>query len=100
MCGSLSGVIYLKLYGREVKNNVIGLFLIDNETALAYAVVTQPIQVAVDASHSSFQLYKSGIYDDPECSTTGIDHTMLLVGYGTTDEGQAYWILKNSWGEL
>ena len=62
-------------------------------------MVTEPIQVAVDASHSSFQFYQSGVYDEPMCSTTGIDHYMLLVGYGTTDEGQAYWILKNSWGE-
>jgi len=61
-------------------------------------VTKEPIQVAVDASLSSFQLYKSGIYDDPACSTMGIDHYMLLVGYGTTDEGQEYWILKNSWG--
>ena len=81
-------------------DDIASLFFTDNETALAYAVVMQPIQVAVDASHSSFQLYKSGIYDEPECSTTGLDHTMLLVGYGTTDDGQAYWILKNTWGQL
>ena len=81
-------------------DDIASLFFTDNETSLAYAVVMQPIQVAVDASHTSFQLYKSGIYDEPECSTTRLDHTMLLVGYGTTDDGQAYWILKNTWGQL
>ena len=59
----------------------------------------QPVQVLVDASHSSFQMYKSGVYDDPDCSTSGLDHTMLLVGYGTAEDGKDYWILKNSWGE-
>ncbi len=23
---------------------------------------------------------------------------MPVVGYGTTEEGEAYWLLKNSWG--
>ena len=85
---------------KETMDDIASLFFTDNETSLAYAVVMQPIQVAVDASHSSFQLYRNGIYDEPECSTTGLDHTMLLVGYGTTDDGQAYWILKNTWGQL
>jgi len=63
------------------------------------ALTLQPIQVVVKADLLSFQLYKSGVYDDPDCTAADIDHSMLLVGYGTTDEGVAYWILKNSWGE-
>ena len=72
---------------------------VGNETALAVAVTMEPIQVSVDAHHESFQLYKSGVYDNPECSSTKVEHSMLLVGYSATSNGQEYWILKNSWGE-
>jgi cathepsin L len=56
-----------------------------------------PSAVAIDASQTSFQLYKTGIYNEPACSSSWLDHAVTLVGYGS-DSGTAFWIVKNSWG--
>ena len=56
-----------------------------------------PAAIAIDASHWSFQLYSSGIYNEPSCSSQYLDHAVGCVGYGK--EGLlSYWIIRNSWG--
>lgn len=71
-----------------------------DEEALKKAVATiGPISVAMDAKHSSFHHYREGVYTEEECSSTRLTHAVLVVGYGTDEQNQDYWLIKNSWGE-
>ncbi|XP_030637183.1 cathepsin K [Chanos chanos] len=71
-----------------------------NERALASALVKAgPVSIGIDATLSTFQFYKRGVYYDRNCNQEDINHAVLLVGYGVTTKGKKYWIVKNSWGE-
>jgi hypothetical protein len=61
-----------------------------SEAALLAGVQAGPVSVAVEASQSVFQFYKSGIIDSAACGTS-VDHAVLVVGYGTN-----FWKMKNS----
>lgn len=66
-----------------------------NTESLKKAVAKQPVAVAIEADHLSFQLYHSGVYEG-NCGNS-LDHGVLIVGYGTLNNND-YWIVKNSWG--
>ncbi|PWA75033.1 Cysteine peptidase, asparagine active site-containing protein [Artemisia annua] len=66
----------------------------NNESALLKAGAMQPVSVTIDASNIRF--YSSGV-SSGTCGTQ-LNHAVTVVGYGTTDDGMKYWLVKNSWG--
>tara|TARA_B100000242_G_C43035674_1_gene482837 strand:+ start:1057 stop:2019 length:963 start_codon:yes stop_codon:yes gene_type:complete len=69
----------------------------DDVNGLFHATATVgPISVAIDAE-DDMMMYASGIYQSKTCSTTQLDHGVLVVGYGMTNDGKKYYIIKNSW---
>ena len=74
----------------------------DEEEMKEFLIENGPFIVAFNSV--PLQTYRRGIIDLPEekCPKSGINHSGLLVGYGT-ENGIDYWIVKNSlgrsWGE-
>jgi len=71
-----------------------------DEKGLQQAVYQQVVSTAVDVT-SAFQFYKSGVFDDPTC-TTQLNHGMTVIGWGHVASGGAdvpYWQLRNMWSQ-
>lgn len=69
---------------------------IKSEAALQQALVEAgPISVGLNAD--GFKSYSHGVFHG-NCHGD-INHALLLVGYGLDQDGQEYWLIKNSWGK-
>lgn len=54
-----------------------------------------PMSVAFEVPNSFFS-YKDGIY---KCNGRAVGlHAVVAEGYGTSDKGECFWIVRNSWG--
>jgi cathepsin L len=68
-----------------------------NQFFLKEAVSRGPVSIAIEADTRLFQFYSGGIITDTMCGES-LDHGVLVVGYGE-EQGEKYWLVKNSWGE-
>jgi len=72
--------------------------VVDVETnsveALKTALVGRPVSISVNAG--KLQHYANGVVHNP-CETMSHNHAIVTVGYGT-DNGDAYFKVRNSWG--
>jgi cathepsin F len=70
----------------------------NEEDMAAYLVQHGPIAIALDAT--PLLDYQGGVLNPgPDgCSTTVLDHALLIVGYGVASDSTPFWIIKNSWG--
>lgn len=73
-----------------------------DEEALMEALYTHgPLSVGVNAEYD-FVFYAEGVYREVRCGVKvrDLDHAVVLVGYGTSGEGEDFWIVKNSWSKF
>ena len=70
----------------------------NNQIELQAAVAQGPVSVAIEADTSIFQFYADGVLKNENCGVA-LDHGVLIVGYGEENNGDMYWLVKNSWGQ-
>ena len=73
---------------------------VDEDEIKEFLYMTGPLAIAINAN--PLQTYISGILDvnSSQCPTSGINHAVLLVGYGVdATTGMKYWIIRNTWGK-
>lgn len=70
----------------------------NSTSALINAVLLQPVAVGIAADGSTFQNYGSGVITANSDCEIGINHAVLVTGFGTDpSSGLDYWTVKNSW---
>ncbi len=67
----------------------------NNPAQIKAALNNGPVSIALAAGNNGFQSYRSGVYNGAGCGTQ-IDHAVVAVGWG--NNGQDYFIIRNSWG--
>ena len=99
----------LKVYHVKNYKYIGGYYGACNEAAMMDDIYHfGPIVIALNAPSDLFY-YSGGVYDAKDEDRADWDitknsrwektnHAVTCIGWGETDEGKKYWIIKNSWG--
>jgi cathepsin L len=70
----------------------------DEEELKAVVGTIGPVTVTITTDFS-WDLYREGVYYNGDCMNTDeiFNHAVVVIGYGSED-GEDYWLVKNSWG--
>ncbi|KAJ6956782.1 hypothetical protein NC652_007751 [Populus alba x Populus x berolinensis] len=67
----------------------------DPDSIMAEIYKNGPVEVAFTV-YEDFAHYKSGVYKHITGGMMG-GHAVKLIGWGTSEDGEAYWLLANQW---
>ncbi|KRW99272.1 hypothetical protein PPERSA_08398 [Pseudocohnilembus persalinus] len=81
--------VFIEEYGTLKKNN--------EKEIMSEIMARGPISCSM-FSTPTFHQYSGGVYYEDIDDSYGTNHLIQLLGWGTTDDGEDYWIGRNSWG--
>ena len=77
-------------------SSIVDLSSQSSSDIAASLVGVGPLSVLLNAS--KLQWYNSGVSNPSRCDPDGLDHAVLIVGFGSDAVEGDYFIVKNSWG--
>ncbi|KHG09617.1 Cathepsin B [Gossypium arboreum] len=83
----------------QSKHYSVGAYRINSDPTDIMAEVYKngPVEVAFTV-YEDFAHYRSGVYKHVTGSVMG-GHAVKLIGWGTSDDGEDYWLLANQWNK-
>nr|ACG63793.1 silicatein A1 [Latrunculia oparinae] len=96
--GKQSSCVYNEKYAAVKISGMVRISQGSESDLLGAVANVGPVAVAIDGSSNAFRFYSSGVYDSSRCSSSKLNHAIVVTGYGSYS-GKKYWLVKNSWGK-